>query len=178
MYLRILQPAFIHFTVALSFIALALFIAALSREKSKKMASVIAGLLMTFAISGCGLGGPAHTPPPSNVTAVIDLGFMSYSPASVTIHPGDTVEWRNTSVIPHTVTDDPRRAKKQEDAGLPTGVQIFDSGEIAAGQVYMHTFTIPGTYHYFCAYHENHGMLGIVVVSPASRVHIKFGAAE
>jgi plastocyanin len=178
MYLRILQPAFVHFSVALPFIALVLFIAASSREKSKRIASIIAGILMTFAVSGCGLGGPAHSPPPSNVTAVIDLGFMSYSPAEVTIHPGDTVEWRNTSVIPHTVTDNPGRAKKQGDAGVPPAVQIFDSGEIAAGQVYTHTFTTPGTYHYFCAYHEKYGMVGTVVVSPASRVHIKFGAAK
>ena len=137
-------------------------------RKPKNMAKIIAGFFMVVAISGCGLGGPAHKQPASNATAVIDLGFMSYDPVDVTIHPGDSVEWRNTSVITHTVTDDPRRAKKQEDAGLPAGAQTFDSGDIPAGQVYMQTFTIPGTYRYFCTHHEDHGMVGTVVVEPAS----------
>jgi len=137
-------------------------------RKPKSMATVITGVLMVFSVSGCGFDGPAHKPPASNATAVIDLGFMSYDPVDVTIHPGDTVEWRNTSVITHTVTDDPQRAKKQEDAGLPAGAQTFDSGDIPAGQVYSHIFTIPGTYHYFCTHHEDHGMVGTVVVKPAS----------
>lgn len=136
-------------------------------KRPKRIAGVIAGLLMTFAISGCGLSGPAHKAPAPNATAVIDLGFMSYDPVDITIHSGDTVEWRNTSLITHTVTDDPRRAKKHEDVSLPSGVQSFDSGDIPAGQVYMHTFTTPGTYHYFCTHHEDHGMVGLVIVKPA-----------
>jgi plastocyanin len=114
------------------------------------------------------MGGPAHGPPSSNAAAVVEMGFESYSPADVTIRSGDTVEWRNTSVIAHTVTDDPGRAKKQGDAGLPAGAQPFDSGNIAAGEIYMRTFTMPGTYRYFCTRHENDGMVGTVVVKPAS----------
>jgi plastocyanin len=175
----LLQSVPIYCAVALLFIASIFVIAAtLSRKKNKGMTSVIAGCLMTFSVSGCGLNGPAHKPATSNVAAVIDLGFMSFTPALVTIHPGDAVEWRNMSVIPHTVTDDPSRAKKQEDAGLPAGAQIFDSGEIAAGQTYMQTFTAPGTYRYFCTYHESHGMVGTVIVAPALRVHVEFRAPE
>jgi plastocyanin len=135
--------------------------------KTQSMARVIAGVLMVVSVSGCGLNGPAHKAPAPNVTAVVDLGFMSYDPVNVTIHPGDTVEWRNTSIITHTVTNDPERAKKREDASLPAGAQAFDSGDIPAGQVYTHIFTTPGTYHYFCTHHENHGMVGTVVVMPA-----------
>jgi plastocyanin len=123
---------------------------------------------MAFAVSGCGMGGPAHRPPASNAAAVVEMGFESFDPADVTIRSGDTIEWRNTSIIAHTVTDDQGRAKKQGDAGLPAGAQPFDSGNIAAGQVYMRTFTTPGTYRYFCTRHENDGMVGTVVVKPAS----------
>jgi plastocyanin len=133
-----------------------------------RTASVIAAFAMAFAASGCGLGGPAHERPASNAAAVVDMGFESYDPADVTIRAGDTVEWRNTSIIAHTVTDDPRRAKKQGDAGVPSGAQPFDSGEIAAGQVYTRTFTTPGTYRYFCTHHEDDGMVATVVVKPAS----------
>jgi len=137
-------------------------------RKSKRVTTVITGILMAVSVSSCGFDGPAHKAPVPNATAVIDLGFMSYDPVDVTIHPGDTVEWRNTSVITHTVTDDPLRAEEQRDISLPEGAQAFDSGDIPAGQIYTHIFTIPGTYHYFCTRHEDHGMVGTVIVKPAS----------
>jgi len=137
-------------------------------RRPKSIARAISGLFTVLVVSGCGLNGPAHKPAAPSVAAVIDLGFMSYSPDNITICPGDTVEWRNTSLITHTVTDDTRRAKKQGDASLPSGAQAFDSGDIPAGQIYLHTFTIPGTYHYFCTYHANHGMVGTIIVKPAS----------
>ncbi len=96
------------------------------------------------------------------------MGFDSYSPASVTIRAGETVEWRNTSVITHTVTDDPQRAKVPTDAGLPAGAQPFDSGDIPAGQIYLRLFPEAGTYRYFCTHHETDGMVGTIVVKPAS----------
>jgi plastocyanin len=131
-------------------------------------ASIIAGFSMAFAVSGRGLGSPAHGPRVSNAAPVVEMGFESYDPADVTIRSGETVEWRNTLIIAHTVTDDPGRARKQGDAGLPAGAEPFHSGEIAAGQVYMRTFTTPGTYRYFCTHHETDGMVATVAVKPAS----------
>lgn len=96
------------------------------------------------------------------------MGFESYDPLTVTVRAGDTVEWQNTSLITHTVTDDPKRAETAGDATLPPGAAPFNSGNIPAGQVYLHTFTKPGTYHYFCTHHEDDGMVGTVVVMPAS----------
>jgi plastocyanin len=125
-------------------------------------------LTVTIPLSGCGLGGPAHGPPAANAAAVVEMGFESFSPADVSVRAGDTVEWRNTSLITHTVTDDPKRAIAPSDAGLPPGAQPFDSGDIPAGQVYLRTFTVPGTYRYFCTRHEAEGMEGEVVVKPAS----------
>ena len=135
--------------------------------KSRAM-QIIAGFAMGFALSGCGLGGPAHGPPSSSAAAVIDMGFQSYSLETVTIRSGDSVEWRNTSLITHTVTDDPARARTQGDAALPPGAPPFNSGDIAAGQVYLRAFTMPGTYRYFCTHHELDGMVGTVIVTPAS----------
>lgn len=125
-------------------------------------------LLMPFALGGCGLSGPAHGPPSQSAAAVVDMGFSSYSPTTVTVRAGETVEWRNTSLIPHTVTDNPNRANKGSDAGLPPGAEPFDSGEIPAGEVYLRKFTTPGTYRYFCQHHEADGMVGTVVVKPSS----------
>ena len=36
-----------------------------------------------------------------------------------------------------------------------------------AGNVYSHTFTVPGTYKYFCRHHEDDAMFGTVIVDPA-----------
>jgi plastocyanin len=135
-------------------------------HKAKSAACVTAVLLMVLAVSGCGLGGPAHGPA-SNAAAVVDLGFTSFSPPEVTVAVGDTVEWRNKSLITHTVTDDPKRAEQPGDARVPAGAQVFDSGNIPAGQVYRQTFMVPGRYRYFCTHHESEGMVGTVVVKPA-----------
>jgi plastocyanin len=128
-------------------------------------------IVLTSAMAtlcGCGLSGPAHGPAAPNAAAAIDMGLESYSPASVTIRAGQTVEWRNTSLITHTVTDDPERAKAPADAALPAGAQPFGSGDIPAGQVYLRRFPVAGTYHYFCTHHETDGMVGTIVVRPAS----------
>ena len=44
------------------------------------------------------------------------MGFSSFTPETVTIQVGQSVEWRNTSVITHSVTDDPRLAETAGDA--------------------------------------------------------------
>jgi len=123
---------------------------------------VVPALLLLVA--GCGVGGPAHGPPDARAAAVVDMGFESFTPAAVTIKTGQTVEWRNTSPIAHSVSFDPKAAAKVGDAALPPGVQPFASGDIAAGDVYLHMFDVPGTYRYFCTHHEGGGMLGTVVV--------------
>ncbi|HYL32749.1 MAG TPA: plastocyanin/azurin family copper-binding protein [Stellaceae bacterium] len=119
---------------------------------------------MALPLAGCGVGGPAHGPPDARAAAVVDMGFESFTPATVTIKAGQLVEWRNTSPITHSVSFDPQAATKAGDAALPSGVQSFASGDIAAGNVYIHAFDTPGTYHYFCTHHEGGGMLGTVVV--------------
>jgi plastocyanin len=126
------------------------------------------GLLMLLTLGGCGLAGPAHGPPSPDAAAAVTMGFESFSPATVTVRPGDTVEWQNTSLITHTVTDDPKLAAKAADASLPPDIPPFSSGDIAAGQIYLHRFSEPGTYRYFCTHHEAGGMLGTVIVKAGS----------
>ena len=126
------------------------------------------GFLLLLTLCGCGLGGPAHRPPSADAAAAVTMGFESFSPATVTVRPGDTVEWQNTSLITHTVTDDPKLATKAADASLPPDVPPFNSGDIPAGQVYLHSFSEPGTYRYFCTHHEAGGMLGTVIVKAGS----------
>jgi len=125
---------------------------------------LIVMLAIALPLAGCGVGGPAHGPPDARAAAVVDMGFESFTPATVTVKTGQAVEWRNTSPITHSVSFDPKAAAKAGDAALPPSVQPFASGDIAAGAVYLHTFDAPGTYRYLCTHHEGGGMLGTVVV--------------
>ncbi|HJT10643.1 MAG TPA: plastocyanin/azurin family copper-binding protein [Candidatus Nitrosotalea sp.] len=81
-----------------------------------------------------------------------------FSPDTVTVAPGTTVEWQNNDKVSHTVT-----------SGSPSDNQtgtIFDSSLIAAGKDFTYTFNNPGTYNYFCQVHP--WMTGQVIVSASA----------
>lgn len=82
-------------------------------------------------------GAAQRASKPAVHTVTIDA--TSFSPAALTIRPGDTVEWVNKDVIPHTAT-----------AAQKGG---FDSGEIAAGKSWRHTFKSKGIVPYVCTFH-------------------------
>jgi plastocyanin len=84
---------------------------------------------------------------------------------TVTIRAGESVRWRNTGGVFHTVTFDPSRADDPTNVELPNGVQPFNSG-LGAGMSFSRRFTVPGTYRYICEPHEAVGMVGTVVVTP------------
>ena len=127
----------------------------------------LVSILGMLALAGCGLGGPAHDPVKPGMVGV-DMGFASFEPATIHVKAGQTVAFRNNAVITHTVTADPAKASDPKDASLPAGASAFDSGDISPGEVYTHAFTVPGTYVYFCMHHESDGMVGTIVVDPAS----------
>lgn len=100
--------------------------------------------------------------PPMRTVRMTSQG--RFEPAQITIRAGETVQWRNDSSHPHTVTADPGRAANPAHVVLPESAEPFDSGEIAPGATFSHTFDVPGTYIYVCVPHEEDGMMGIVVV--------------
>jgi LPXTG-motif cell wall-anchored protein len=79
------------------------------------------------------------------------ISDFQFSPASITIHVGDTVSWTNNGPSPHTAT---------ADGGS------FDTGTLQKGQSGSHTFTQAGTFTYFCRIHPF--MHGTVVVAAAA----------
>lgn len=87
-----------------------------------------------------------------------------YEPEKVAINVGDTVEWVNSGQTLHTVTADPAKSVNKSNVSLPAGAKPFDSGFMPPGTRFKHTFTVPGTYKYFCIPHEKDGMIGYVVV--------------
>jgi plastocyanin len=126
---------------------------------------LLAGICLWLA--ACGTGGPAYDAPGPGVAATVDLtGALVFSPAELTVQVGDKVEWRNQTVITHTVTADARVAADPAHIALPEGARPFNSAAIPAGQIFRYTFTVPGTYRYVCLPHEGQKMFGTVVVEP------------
>ena len=84
--------------------------------------------------------------------ASVTIRESGYSPATVTIRPGERVIWFNGGTRNHTVTSD-------------SGNQS-SSSTIAPGEELSIEFSKPGTYHYHSARLRDH-MRGTVVVAGA-----------
>jgi plastocyanin len=87
-----------------------------------------------------------------------------YTPENVAIKVGDTVQWVNSGQTVHSVSTSAANAQNRRDTSMPKGAVAFDSGFIPPGGDYSYTFTVPGTYRYFCLPHEKAGMVGVIVV--------------
>jgi len=106
---------------------------------------------------------PAAEPKATAVVRMTD-GF-TFEPRMVTVHAGDTVEWRNASRFIHSVSADPKLGS----ASLPPGAAAFASGDLQPGASFRQLLKVPGTYRYFCMEHEGVGMTGEIAVLPLGR---------
>jgi plastocyanin len=84
-------------------------------------------------------------------TIRIEVKSLTFSPAQVTAHVGDTIEWANADFIPHTAT-----AKNHD----------FDV-QLPAGKTAKLNLKKAGTVEYFCRFHPN--MTGTITVEEARR---------
>jgi plastocyanin len=117
---------------------------------------LVAVMVGFFAMSAVAIGIAPTPQQPQSGSSVRVLILetpvtWAYSPDKVTVVIGvnNTVTWVSRSLSYDTVT----------------GVNgTFDSGSIAPGQTFSHTFTSPGTYPYLCVYHP--WMAGSVRVLP------------
>jgi plastocyanin len=121
-------------------------------------ACVIVLLLSTAA-------GGARTAEPKATAVVQMTDSFTFEPRTVTVHAGDTVEWRNASRFIHSVSADPKLGS----ASLPPGAAAFASGDLQPGASFRQLLNVPGTYRYFCMEHEGVGMTGEISVLPVRR---------
>lgn len=90
-------------------------------------------------------------------TVEIKIENLKFTPAQVTIKPGDTVHW-TWITTGHSTTSG---------AGC-TQNNIWDSGIQSAGSEFSHTFNTVGDYPYFCQPHCQFGMKGKVKVAEST----------
>ncbi|MBU0781172.1 MAG: hypothetical protein KKC72_14160, partial [Alphaproteobacteria bacterium] len=106
---------------------------------------------LAFAAACAGSGPAVDGITPAGVDKIVDMtATLNFAPNAVTINSGDTVEFRNISTFTHTVSTVADTQIEAQAVKLPNGAEAFDSGEIAPGATFTHTFTTPGTYQYFC----------------------------
>ena len=78
------------------------------------------------------------TPADANAPAVVHVAMknMKFVPATVEVKSGDTVEWTNEDITPHTAT----------------AIPLFDSGSLASDKSWKHTFTEAGSFPHVCTF--------------------------
>jgi plastocyanin len=115
--------------------------------------------LLTRFGAGIAFSLIAFALPAAAFAATVNVSMTSsdtFSPQSITINAGDTVNWHNDTGMTHTVTSD-------------TGA--FDSGSVTPGQTFSATFNNAGTYGYHCTIHGSpgSGMYGTITVLAANQ---------
>jgi len=91
-------------------------------------------------------GEPVSAANPAALAVVkVSMRNMQFYPQSLKVKKGTVVEWKNDDLVPHTATS-----------------ASFDSGTLAAGKSWRHTFTKAGEFSYTCTFHPM--MKGVVTV--------------
>jgi plastocyanin len=121
------------------------------------LVAVLAIALASLASAVPAAAGQGGRKQPAALIVISDAPG-EFMPKTITVEVGDTVEWRNTGGIAHSV----------EFVGetLPQGTASSPSGVMAPATSYSFTFNAPGSYAYICRFHVINGMIGKIVVVP------------
>jgi plastocyanin len=116
------------------------------------MRSVDSTLILTtvlLLLVSCSLGTQAPAGgfvlaavPKGPQTHTVVVREIKFQPAVLMAKVGDTVEWRNDDIVPHTATS----------TAQP---KTFDSGILPVGSSWKYVVTKRGTYFYTCTLHPN-----------------------
>tara|TARA_B100000809_G_scaffold266153_1_gene327574 strand:+ start:2775 stop:3902 length:1128 start_codon:yes stop_codon:yes gene_type:complete len=93
-------------------------------------------------------------PPPVQAKVSVDVQSNSFTPNSITINVGDTIEWTNTGGS-HNVNG--------TTGTYPSNPESFGNS-VGAGWTYSHVFNVAGNYDFRCDPHFGQGMTGTIVV--------------
>lgn len=102
--------------------------------------------VIAIILAGTMLAGCAKAPIPRSHS--VSIRAFRYLPETLTVAVGDTVNWANEDLVPHTVT-----AKSS---------QGFDSRDMAIQGRWQYVTREPATVDYVCDYHPS--MKGVLVI--------------
>ncbi len=93
---------------------------------------------MTMAPAGTKAATSQATAAGTAQPGAVTISDFKFTPPSITVKVGDTVVWTNNGPSTHTATADDGS---------------FDSGNMAQGKTFSHTFQTAGTFSYHCTVH-------------------------
>jgi len=131
----------------------------LKKLNAYKFSTVSFGIALTIGVTFMIFVPPINAVGQSKTVSIVKgasnpLSTEPYNPSPLSILVGTTVTWINNDNPGHTVTE-----------GNPSGntpPNGFDSGILAPGRTFTHTFDRAGTVQYYCTLHPT--MLGDVIV--------------
>lgn len=85
-----------------------------------------------------------------------------FDPIGLYIKPGTTVRWVVDENVHTTTAYHPEN--NNHSLRIPHDADPWDSGLLSPGDYYDVTFTVEGTYDYYCSPHELGGMVGRIIV--------------
>jgi plastocyanin len=97
-------------------------------------------LMMLVACFWCTRGAAGGGQRPAVQTHTVSISGFKYQPDNLTVNLGDTVEWKNADIVPHTVTAVDKN---------------FSSGNIAPGATWKLVTKKAGAFPYTCTPHPN-----------------------
>jgi plastocyanin len=124
----------------------------------KRLTTASFTVLAVIALAACSgstssaaaTAGASQAPAaPAGGATAVSIKDFAFSPASDSVPTGSKVTWTNNDTTAHTVTFDDGSA---------------DSGNLAPGSTFDHTFAAAGTFAYHCTIHSS--MHGTVTVTP------------
>jgi|SRR5271170_2686669 len=113
-------------------------------KAARALVFTLAGCAAILGLSMVGIGLEADT-----AGSPVKIVNFTFDPGTVTVKVGTTVTWINQDDIPHMVVDNDGK---------------FRSAALDTDDRFSETFSIPGTYGYFCGLHPR--MTGKIIVTP------------
>ena len=135
------------------------FNAAIPRKLGLLLSAILL-VVASFALSASPAAAETYT-----IKMGTDRGLLQFEPQTVTIKPGDTVQWVMNKVPPHNAVFDAPT--------IPGGDQALAKQlshtklTFSPGENFETTFpedAAPGTYPFYCQPHRGAGMAGKVIV--------------
>jgi plastocyanin len=125
----------------------------------------LAVLTILLVVSSFAVFTPSASAETYKVKLGSDKGLLQFEPKTLTIKPGDTVEWVNNKLAPHNVVFDPAK-NPTKDAELAKSLS-HTKLLLNPGQTTTTTFPadVPaGIYTFYCTPHRGAGMVGKITV--------------
>jgi plastocyanin len=125
----------------------------------------LAVLTVILVVSSFAVFTPSASAETYQVKLGTDKGLLQFQPKSLTIKPGDTIEWVNNKVPPHNVVFD-KAKNPTKDADL---AKTLSHTKLLLNPGQKQTTTFPadapvGDYTFYCAPHRGAGMVGKITV--------------